>query len=100
MIEMTGRTETVNINVLIADRTYPLKVSSNDAPRVQKAVQLVDGKIKEYQKLYDGKDKQDYLAMCLLNFAVEHVNLESKHENDNRLLEEKINELGNILTAH
>jgi cell division protein ZapA (FtsZ GTPase activity inhibitor) len=94
---MGGKNETVNINVLIAERLYPLKVTKSDEEKLQCAVKLVNEKIKEYQALYDGKDKQDYMAMCLLNFAVEHLNLQEATALDNRLLEEKITELEVVL---
>ena len=95
---MGGKTETVNFNVLIAERLYPLKVTKSDEEKLQNAVKLVNEKIKEYQALYDGKDKQDYMAMCLLNFAVEHLNLQEVTAQDNRLLEEKLVELEEVLS--
>lgn len=94
---MGEKNETVNINVLIAERTYPLKVVKSDEEKVKSAVNLVNEKIKQYQQLYEGKDKQDYLAMCLLNFAVEHVNLQHNTQQNDRLLEEKITELEEVL---
>ena len=94
---MRGKHETVNINVLIAERLYPLKVTKRDEEKVRNAVKLVNDKIKEYQALYDDKDKQDYVAMCLLNFAVEHVNLQDATGHDNRLLEERIIQLEEVL---
>lgn len=99
MIDMSEKTETVNINVLIAERLYPLKVAKADEEKVRNAVQLVNERIKEYQALYDGKDKQDYLSMCLLNFAVESVNVQSLSQQDHRLLEEKINRLEEALSG-
>lgn len=98
-MKMGGKNETVNINVLIAERLYPLKVIKSDEEKVMSAVSLVNEKIKEYQKLYDGKDKQDYMAMCLLNFAVEHVNLQHHTQQNDRLLEEKITELEEVLSG-
>ncbi len=94
-----GKSETVSINVLIAERLYPLKVTKSDEGKVREAVKLVNDKIKEYQTLYDGKDKQDYIAMCLLNFAVERVTSQEAEQNDNRLLEEKINQLEAALSG-
>ena len=95
---MGGKDETVNLNVQIAQRLYPLKVTKSDEEKVQGAVKLVNEMINEYQTQYNGKDKQDYLAMCLLNFAVEHVNLQSTTQRDNRLFEEKILELDTVLS--
>src|ERR1043165_3417449 len=96
---MAEKSETVNINVLIAERLYPLKVTKSDEEKVKNAVNLVNEKIKEYQQLNEGKDKQDYMAMCLLNFAVEHVALQDNAQQNDRLLEEKINELDKVLSG-
>lgn len=96
---MGEKNETVNINVLIAERLYPLKVTRSDEEKVQSAVSLVNERIKKYQQLYEGKDKQDYMAMCLLNFAVEYVNLQDVTQQNDRLLEEKITELEEVLSG-
>jgi hypothetical protein len=37
--------------------------------------------------------------MCLLNFAVEHVNLQHHTQQNDRLLEEKITELEEVLSG-
>jgi hypothetical protein len=99
MIDMGDKNEMVNINVLIAERLYPLKVLKSDEQKVQSAVKTVNEKIKEYQMKYDGKDKQDYLAMCLLNFAVEYENLCTERDLNNRLLEEKLTNLEEVLSG-
>ena len=96
---MAEKSETVNINVQLAERTYPLKVLKSDEEKVLSAVKLVNEKIKEYQALYNGKDKQDYMAMCLLNFAVEHENFQAASSDNARLLEEKMIELEKVLTG-
>lgn len=96
---MSEKNETVNINVLIADRSYPVKVAKGDEEKVQNAVMLANEQIKQYQQLYSGKDKQDYLAMCLLNYAVEYANFQHTTQQNNRSLEEKITELEQVLIA-
>jgi len=96
---MAEKSETVNINVQLAERLYPLKVLKSDEEKVHSAVKLVNERIKEYQTLYDGKDKQDYMAMCLLNFAVEHENLQNSSKDNSLLLEEKMIELEKVLSG-
>ena len=96
---MAEKSETVNINVQLAERLYPLKVLRSDEEKVHSAVKLVNERIKEYQTLYDGKDKQDYMAMCLLNFAVEFENLQNASKDNSRLLEEKMIELEKVLSG-
>jgi len=96
---MAEKSETVNVNVQIAERSYPLKVLKGDEEKVQRAVRKVNEKIKEYQSMFAGKDKQDYLAMCLLNLAVEQENLQAATLVNDSLLEEKITELEKVLTG-
>jgi cell division protein ZapA len=99
MNSMQEANEVVNVHVLIAERVYPLKVSKSEEEKVHSAVKLVNERIKEYQQLYDGKDKQDYMAMCLLNMAVEQMNLRSESQESSRILEEKLAELEKALTG-
>lgn len=91
--------ETVSMDAMIADRAYPLKVTKGDEEKVKNAVELVNNNIKQYQKLYHGKDKQDYMAMCLLNLSVENVKLHTEMEQSGHLLEEKITELETLLNS-
>jgi cell division protein ZapA len=88
----------VQINVMILDRIYPLKVQEKEKEEVLNAVKMVNEKIKEYQRMYDGKDKQDYLAMVLLLFAVEHKRNEKKIIIEDTDFEQKLSELEQILT--
>ena len=93
--------ELVQINVTVSDRIYPLRVSEKEKDEVLKAVKLVNDKIREYQRLYGGKDKQDYLAMVLLLFAVEHMRNEKKIIIEDSSFDQKLSELEQILTqAH
>jgi cell division protein ZapA len=96
---MKRNDETVSMDAVIADRAYPLKVTKGDEEKLQHAVQLVNENIKKFQRLYEGKDKQDYMAMCLLNLSVENVKLQTQIEQSGHLLEEKITELEIILDS-
>jgi len=90
--------ETVNINVLIAERVYPIKVAKQDEEKVKQAVNLVNEKIKEHQTRYAGKDKQDYLAMCLFNFAIDSLNTADEKQQNDRFLQEKLTEIDKTLS--
>lgn len=96
---MEAKQDTVNMQVSIADRTYPLLVAKHDEQKIQNAVQLVNDTIKQYQLQYSGKDKQDYLAMCLINFAVQAVNAENESALHHQMIDEKIAALRNTLTS-
>jgi cell division protein ZapA (FtsZ GTPase activity inhibitor) len=60
-----------NITVIIAGRPYPLKVKEGDEPIIRRIVKEVNDKIALYQTTYPRKDRQDWLTMALLTFAVD-----------------------------
>ena len=66
--------ELVHINVIVADRPYRLKIKPKEEEMVRKAAKQINEKIKEFQTVYEAKDKQDYLAMATILFAVEAMN--------------------------
>ena len=60
-----------SMQVMIAGRTYPLKVREQDMESIKQVVEEINEKIKDFQLTYINKDKQDCLAMALLTYAVE-----------------------------
>ena len=63
--------ELLPVNILIADRSYRLKVEAADEEMVRKTAIVINDKITEFKTLFAGKDMQDYVAMVLLWFATE-----------------------------
>lgn len=63
--------EIIPVNILIADRTYRLKIESADEEMVRKTANLINDKIGEFKSQFAGKDMQDYVSMVLLWFATE-----------------------------
>ena len=68
--------ELVNITVVIAERSYPLKVKEEDVNKIRGIVEELNDKVTTFQKTYSRKDKQDCLSMALLTYAVD---LHKKH---------------------
>ncbi len=62
---------TTNITVLIAGRPYPLKIKDGDEPVIRRIVKEVNDKIALFQNTYPRKDRQDWLTMVLLTYAVD-----------------------------
>ncbi len=60
-----------SVKVLIADREYPLKVSENELDQVRGAESEIKKRLKALKTNYQVKEKQDLLAMCLLQLVVE-----------------------------
>lgn len=63
--------ELLPVNILIADRSYRLKVEAADEEMVRKTAIVINDKITEFKTLFAGKDMQDYVSMVLLWFATE-----------------------------
>ena len=69
----------ININVMLAERLYPLSIEPSEEATVRQAAKLINDKIKSYQQLYAAKDKQDFLAMIALTFAVDNNKKDSNY---------------------
>jgi hypothetical protein len=65
----------IQLQLLIADRHYPLRVREEEANGLYEAERMVNEKVRNFQHIYAGKDKQDFLAMCALTFAAENTAL-------------------------
>jgi cell division protein ZapA len=63
--------ELIPVTILIADRTYRLKIHPKDEEMLRKTVKTINEKIIEYKTQFAGKDMQDYVSMVLLWFATE-----------------------------
>lgn len=59
----------LSIKVNIAGRIYPLTIKAEEEECIRKAAKEINEKIKEYQKMYAVRDKQDLLAMCALEYS-------------------------------
>jgi hypothetical protein len=61
----------IPINIIVADRSYRLKIEPEDEEIVRKTIKIINEKIVDYKTNFAGKDMQDYVAMVLLWFATE-----------------------------
>jgi len=79
------------VSILIADRTYRLRVNTEDEETLRRTVKLINDKIIEYKTQLAGKDMQDYVSMALLWFATSQsktstTNLLQNQDEENELL--------------
>jgi Cell division protein ZapA len=91
--------ELVQINVMVSDRIYPLRIREDEREEVLNAVKLVNEKTLEYQRMYEGKDKQDYLAMVVLLFALEHIRHQKLGVHNDSDIEQQLTHLETLLAA-
>ncbi|MFM2363576.1 MAG: cell division protein ZapA [Sphingobacteriales bacterium] len=61
--------ELIPINIIIADRSYRIKVDPKDEEVVRKTVKIINDKVIEYKTQFAGKDMQDYLGMVVIWYA-------------------------------
>ena len=88
------------ISVLIAGRTYPLKIKKGDETTIRDIVKEVNEKINKFQLTYTKKDKQDCLAMALLTFAVDLHKAQQGPSQAPADLTEKIYQIEALLDQH
>ena len=63
--------ELIAINLLLADRTYRVRVEPKDEEVVRKTIKLINDKIIEFKTQFAGKDMQDYIGMVILWYATQ-----------------------------
>jgi len=63
--------ELIPLNLVIADRSYRIKIAPKDEEVVRRTAKTINDKLIEYKTAFAGKDLQDYLAMVLIWFATE-----------------------------
>ena len=59
------------IKLSIADRVYPLSVPEGEEAILREAAKSLNVMVDHFEKNYAVKDKQDVLAMCALQVAVQ-----------------------------
>lgn len=59
----------LKIRINIADRVYPMTIDPHQEEGLRKAAKKIEAVIKQFEKNYAVRDKQDVLAMCALQFA-------------------------------
>ena len=72
----------LKIKINIANRTYPMTINRDAEENIRKSVKKIEERLKFYEKNYAIKDRQDLLAMCLIEIAtkLESVNNNTEKE--------------------
>lgn len=61
----------IPINIIIADRSYRVKVEPKDEEVVRRTLKEINDKIIEFKTMFSGKDMQDYVSMVILWYATQ-----------------------------
>tara|TARA_Y100000739_G_C20392632_1_gene366364 strand:+ start:75 stop:368 length:294 start_codon:yes stop_codon:yes gene_type:complete len=92
--------DNVSIKVNIAGKEYSLKVSSSEEEDF-KAVELeIKDKLKILQSNYGVKDKQDLLAMFLLQYMMANKKRDTNSEGESKSLHNKLKNLEDYVSNY
>mgnify|MGYP001184172636 FL=1 len=90
--------EKLSIKINIANRLYPMKVNKESEEQIRLAAKNIEDRIKFYEKNYEINDKQDLLAMCLIEFATKIKLQNHNHKKEMSDLSHDLNQINNILS--
>lgn len=76
------KNESVSITVVLSGRPYALSVAQSEAALVREAAKELNDRISQFQLKYARVDKQDAMAMTLLNYARETMLLRQAAQAD------------------
>ena len=68
---MQAMSELIPVTVMIADRSYRIRIQPKDEEVLRKIIKIINEKVIEFKTEFAGKDMQDYVAMVLMWFATE-----------------------------
>ena len=86
----------LSIKIKIANRTYPMTINRDAEENIRRSVKKIEDRIKFYEKNYAIQDRQDLLAMCLIEVAAKLESLSDNASKDTKEIESK---LANIESA-
>lgn len=88
------------ITVHIADREYRLNINRDEEEKIRKVVGQVNENLKKYAENFEFKDKQDLLAMVVLESAIRNADLRKQVDFQQSQLEGKLKEIDGVLSEN
>lgn len=90
----------IKIKIKIADRVYPLSINPDQEEDLRNSAKQIDIMIKQLEQSYAVRDKQDVLAMCALQYAIQLKNKpDLKNENSIKDFDKVLN-LIDLIDVH
>ena len=90
----------LSIKLHIANRIYPMKIERKSEEFIRNSVKKIEERLKYYEENYAIKDKQDLLAMCLIEYASKFESVSNKKVVDDDGLSEKLAEIEALLSSN
>jgi len=88
----------LNIKINIANRTYPMTINRDAEENIRKSVKKIEERLKFYEKNYAIKDRQDLLAMCLIEIATKLESVSNSISKDNKDVQLKLESIESALS--
>ena len=89
----------LSIKLHIANRIYPMKIERKSEEFIRNSVKKIEERLKYYEENYAIRDKQDLLAMCLIEYASKFESVSNKKVDDDGL-SEKLAEIEALLSSN
>ena len=87
----------LSIKINLANRLYPMKIDRESEEYIRNAVKNIEKRLKHYEENYAIQDKQDLLAMCLIEYASKFESINNKNIVEDDGLTERLIEIEAIL---
>ncbi|MFQ3332876.1 MAG: hypothetical protein ACI84S_000304 [Thalassomonas sp.] len=90
----------LSIKLHIANRIYPMKIERKSEEFIRNSVKKIEERLKFYEDNYAIKDKQDLLAMCLIEYASKFESMSNKKVVEDDGVSEKLAEIDALLSSN
>ena len=90
----------LSIKLHVANRIYPMKIERKSEEFIRTAIKTIEERLKFYEENYAIKDKQDLLAMCLIEYASKFESVNNEKVVDDDGLNEKLAKIDSLLSSN
>ena len=90
----------LSIKLHVANRIYPMKIERKSEEFIRNAIKTIEERLKFYEENYAIKDKQDLLAMCLIEYASKFESVNNEKVVDDNGLNEKLAKIESLLSSN
>ena len=88
-----------SVKLQIANRSYPLKGSAEELILLEKAAEMVNQRLKEYETAFGVRDLQDLLAMCSLHIAAEKLGYQKEMTTNEEEINRELDVLSDLIKS-
>ncbi len=88
----------LKIDLKIAGRTYPARAKNEqEVAKLQSASEVIQKMMLDFEKNYRVQDKQDIMAMCLVQILTQNSNIGDVSKEEKKEIINKLQELHKII---